>query len=202
MSPAKSSGDASTSPSAAIARGAAADGSTNPARQRKKSDPSSSNISKGKAGTASSMLPKAADTPQRSGTSVDLPPQVIVKKEIEEEVKEEKAVDVSFLVGLCQEAVGRGVVEMKEVKDLLLMRQLEAEPGGSSGVPQEGVTDALLERALGMCGAVEVGQMHGKRLFARPMKDSVQKHIPPPLLPLLSHFRSLSYPCFIFPLES
>ena len=174
QSPAKPTADASTSTSAGTARGTAADGG-HPPRQRKKSDPSSSNSSKGKAAPAAiSTLPQAADTPQRSGGSVELPPQVIVKKEIEEEVMEEvKEVDLSFLVGLCREAVGRGVVGMKDVKDVLLMRQLEAGPDSSPGVPQEGVTDAVLERALGMCGAVEVGQMYGKRLFARPLEDLV-----------------------------
>lgn len=153
-------------------------------KQKKRSDNLSSAAkpmaapSEGSNGTRAqhSSTSSLAATPQRSNVIADLPPQVIVKKEIKTEIKEEeeeKAVDMGFLMNLCQEAVGRGVVGMKEVKDQLLMRQLEAGPG-STAVPQEGVSEVLLERALELCGAVEVGRPAGKKLFARPLDNSVR----------------------------
>ena len=144
-------------------------------RQRKKSDSSrgageGTRESAASEDSGTSSLPL---TPQRSSAAADLLPQVIVKKEVKEEV-EVKEVDMAFVVDLCQEAVGRGVVGMKEVKDVLLLRQLEAGPGNDA-IPQEGVSEALLERGLEICGAIEVGKAAGKRLFARPLNNQVRK---------------------------
>lgn len=122
--------------------------------------------------TPSALLPL---TPQRSSAVADLLPQVIVKKEVKEEM-EEKEVDMAFVIDLCQEAVGRHVVGMKEIKDILLRRQMEAGLQNYA-IPPEGVSEALLERGLEICGAIEVRQPAGKRLFARPLDNQVNLEI-------------------------
>ena len=138
-----------TSPAAGLAKGS--DGKEQKdtkSRQRKKSDSSrgagegtrESAASEDSGTGAQSSLPL---TPQRSGVAADLLPQVIVKKEVKEEV-EVKEVDMAFVVDLCQEAVGRGVVGMKEVKDVLLLRQLEAGPGNELKLEKQQESGSLL----------------------------------------------------------
>ena len=121
-------------------------------------------------------------TSQHCIPAVELTPPVTIKQEVKEEIKEEmeeeEPVDMLFVMDVCREAMGRGVVGIGEVKDRLLLRQLEPDPGregqmGKGTSYRRGVSEALLERGLQLCGAVEVGMPSGKRLFALPLDDKV-----------------------------
>ena len=78
---------------------------------------------------------------------------------------------VSLLSEFCCESLGRGVVGINELKDKLLLKQ-------SSVVTDHplrmcGVSDSLMLSAIDTCGAMQVGQAVGKRLYALTHGDKV-----------------------------
>ena len=158
-------------------------------RQRKRSDSfkgereesTNANIS-----SAERIQSSLSHTSQHSSAALNLKPQTItetdikkeIKREMKEEAEEDGEADMAFVVDVCREAMGRGAVSIGEVKDRLLLRQLEADSGnmvreGHVAVPRGGVSEALLEHGLQLCGAVEVGKPSGKRLFALPLDNKV-----------------------------
>lgn len=156
-------------------------------RQQKRGDSSKGAREESRGASISSstrIQPSLSHNPQHSSDAVDITPQAIIKKiktEIKEEVKEEKEeeeMDMAFVVDVCRETIGRGVVGMGEVKDRLLLRQLEADPRGNKeghrAVSRGGLSEAVLEHGLQLCGAVEVGKLSGKRLFALPLDNKVR----------------------------
>ena len=68
------------------------------------------------------------------------------------------------LGAFCRHALGHGVLGLQELRDKLLLHQV----GGSDHDPLRtlGISDSLLVTALHNVGAVEVGQMCGRRMFA------------------------------------
>lgn len=137
-------------------------------------------------------------------TSVPLsPPDILIKQEPDNQevsikretsesvpfVKKEPAVEqerpapapaqreeplTDAVADFCRDALGRGVIGLGDLKDKLLLKQISV---GAGHPLQQGVSDAVLEGALGLLGAVEVGQPLGKRLFALPHNDVVTKNL-------------------------
>lgn len=102
---------------------------------------------------------------ERADTPADQS-DVVVKQEEPIAVKQEHsgAELEAALVDFCAEALGRGVLSLREVQDQLLLKQTSISPGHA--LWEQGVSAAQLESALRLCGAVEVGQPLEMRLFA------------------------------------
>ena len=64
----------------------------------------------------------------------------------------------------CREALGRGVLGLPEIKNKLLLKQ--AGVSGEHPLREQGISEKLLESALLAVGALEVGKMSDRRLFA------------------------------------
>ena len=124
------------------------------------------------------------------------PPDILIKQEAsvkqepcvkrEPPVKQESAVAPSqpvaqteplmdAVVMFCREALGRGAVGLGELKDKLLLKQTSVEVGHP--LREQAVSEAMLEAGLRKCGAMEVGQPLGKRLFALTHEDKVSCYI-------------------------
>ena len=78
---------------------------------------------------------------------------------------------ISLLSEFSRESLGRGVLGINELKDKLLLKQSSV--GADHPLRMCGVSDALLLSAIDMCGAMEVGQAVGKRLYALTHGDKV-----------------------------
>ena len=86
--------------------------------------------------------------------------------------KEEPSLELmDALVELCQETIGRGVVGLSEIRDKLLLKQTSV--GEGHPLREQGIPDGWLENGLQLCGAMEVGQPCGRRLFAFTHDDKV-----------------------------
>ena len=75
------------------------------------------------------------------------------------------------LVSFLCETLGRSVLSFGDVRDRLLLKQMSAEPGHL--LREGGVSDAQLEAGLRLCGAMEVGQSQGRRMFALTHNNEV-----------------------------
>lgn len=75
------------------------------------------------------------------------------------------------VVHFCRETLGRGVVGLRDIRNRLLLKQGSVETGHP--LREQGVSHTQLESGLKLCGAVEVGQPLGARLFALPHNDQV-----------------------------
>lgn len=109
---------------------------------------------------------------ERADTPVSRP-GLIVKQEEPSVVKRESpsAELEAALVEFCTEALDRGVLSLREIQDQLLVKQTSV--FSSHPLWEHGISEAQLESALRVCGAVEVGKPLGKRLFALTHGDQV-----------------------------
>ena len=106
-------------------------------------------------------------------TSSSLPVQPI---NVEQLVKQEPPSDeqLDAVVEFCSEALGRGVLSLLDLRNRLLLKQTTlASECPLHVLSQQSVSDKLLEEGLARCGAMEVGQASGKRLFALAHGDPV-----------------------------
>lgn len=129
--------------------------------------------------------------PGPSSQSVQLP--VAVKQE------EPNPELLEAVVHFCRETLGREVVGLRDIRNRLLLKQGSVETGHP--LREQGVSDTQLESGLKLCGAVEVGQPLGVRLFALPHDDQVilwfRTNIPR-VLKIHNNIRTLfSYTCML-----
>ena len=107
--------------------------------------------------STSNSHPSVKIKQERADTPINQP-DVIVKHE-----KPSTELEAA-LVEFCEEALGRGVLSLAAIRDKLLLKQTSVSQGHP--LREQGVSDSQLESGLRLCGAVEVGQPVGRRLFA------------------------------------
>ena len=107
--------------------------------------------------STSNSHPSVKIKQERADTPVNQPDIVVKHEKPSTELE-------AALVEFCEEALGRGVLSLAEIRDKLLLKQTLSSQGHP--LREQGVSDSQLESGLRLCGAVEVGQPVGRRLFA------------------------------------